>query len=52
MEKILRIIEDRLTEYENRLEYLRRENARLVEENAELREKIALHEIPKKVANV
>ncbi|MBO5463757.1 MAG: hypothetical protein J6A49_10655 [Clostridia bacterium] len=52
MEYILKILNDKIAEYEGRIEYLRKENTRLGEENAELKEKISQYEMPKKVANV
>jgi uncharacterized protein YeeX (DUF496 family) len=38
VERILAIIEERLAEYEQRIDWLRKENARLGKENAELKE--------------
>ena len=37
MEPILKIINDKLTEYEGRIEYLRKENTRLEKEIADLK---------------
>lgn len=37
MEAILKIINDKLAEYEGRIEYLRRENTRLEKEIADLK---------------
>lgn len=40
MERILKVLEEKLAEYENRNEFLREENIRLNKENAQLKEKI------------
>ena len=37
MEYILKILNDKIAEYEGRIEYLRKENARLEKENADLK---------------
>ena len=40
MERILKVLDEKLAEYENRNEFLREENIRLNKENAQLKEKI------------
>lgn len=40
MERILKVLDEKLAELENRNEFLREENIRLNKENAQLKEKI------------